>query len=103
MTTIEEMLANAIAEATGAAEPACPLSGDDAIAALQRGFDAYATTHTFLPGELMVQKDGLAQVEMGGERGGNPAIFIRYESGLGDMFEKIEHGLPYAAAQKDCS
>ena len=61
------------------------LSTSDAVAALQAGLVAYTTAHRFEPGDLIVQKDGIASVSVCGARDGHPAIFVRYEAEPGEF------------------
>ena len=72
----------------------CPLKGQDAIDALRAGQKRWATEHTFSPGDLIVQKDGLYKIYRSGSRDTNPAIFIEYRSEFGprdpDTYGEIE-------------
>lgn len=95
-------LSELIAKMEGSRERECPLKGQDAIDALNAAADNWMNEHTFRFGELIVQKDGISLGERGGARGENPAIFLQYQEGLSDMFEKAELGTQYNFAALDC-
>lgn len=78
------------------------LPREDAIAALKAAFAAYTTQHSFQPGDLIQQKDGIASGERGGKRGQEPCIFIRYEPLAAERYEKMDMGHAYTQASPDC-
>lgn len=89
MSKLSELLGSSDSE-----PKTCPLSGEDAIAALRAGFERYTNSHAFDPGDLIVQKDGLTSYSFAGERGGNPAIFIRYEHYDDEIVDRFKPGEP---------
>ena len=82
--------------------PQCPISGEDAIAALKAGQKAWATKHGFNPGDLIIQKDGLYSGLTTGARGGNPAIFLEYIDDIDSHYDLAAPGNPFTVATKDC-
>ena len=93
----------AAASGTGDRDPyECPITGDDAVAALKAASAAWHTKHVFKPGDIIRQKDGFDTGERSGHRDGNPCVFVEYRDMSKSQYGRRDHGWPINLAFQDC-